>query len=222
MRSVTFEVEGSALEIRLFDGIDSTQKRLVEDLKTGRVEAPIAYFSTHQRAGIGSRGNSWIGEEGNFYLSFALKRKELPQDLPLTSASIYFSYILKEELQERGSKVWLKWPNDFYLEKKVGGCITQLVGDTLVCGIGLNVSRAPRDFAKLDVTLDPLLLARTYLRRVEEKISWKQIFSKYRIEFYKNSNYSVHHKGVKISMRGAELMDDGSIVIDGERIYSLR
>jgi BirA family biotin operon repressor/biotin-[acetyl-CoA-carboxylase] ligase len=210
------------LEIRLFEAIDSTQKQLIKDLKSGHVSAPIAYFSTHQTAGIGSRGNSWIGKKGNFYLSFALKRDELPQDLPLASASIYFSYILKEELQERGSRVWLKWPNDFYLEKKVGGCITQLMGDMLVCGIGLNVAEAPQDFAKLDIRLDPILLAGAYLRRVEEKISWKQIFSKYRIEFYKNCNYSVHYKGVKISMRGAELMDDGSVMIDGERIYSLR
>ena len=222
MRLVTFEVEGLALEIRFFKSIDSTQKALVEDLKSEKVAAPIAYFTTYQKAGIGSRGNSWIGKDGNFYLSFALHKTTLPADLPLASASIYFSYILKELLHEQGSQVWLKWPNDFYLEKKVGGCITQLVGDLLVCGIGLNVTDAPEEFAKLDITADPLALAKAYLARVEKSISWKQIFSKYRIEFYKNCNYTVHYKGKKILMDGAQLMDDGSIVIDGERIYSLR
>ncbi len=210
------------LEICFFESIDSTQKRLVDDLKSAKVQAPIAYFSEYQTNGIGSRGNSWIGKRGNFFLSFALSRQALPDDLPLASASIYFSYLLKELLGELGSKVWIKWPNDFYLQKKVGGCITQMVGETVVCGIGLNVVSAPQSFEKLDINVAPLTLASAYVKRVEKKVSWKQIFSKYRIEFYKNCNYSVHYKGKKIALDGAQLMDDGSIFIDGERIYSLR
>ena len=50
------------------------------------------------------------------FFSFAIKIDELPTDLKLESASIYFAYLLKETLYELGSCVWLKWPNDFYID----------------------------------------------------------------------------------------------------------
>ena len=223
MRSAISEEKGSRLEIHFFDRIDSTQKRLYEDLKTGRVQAPIAYFSTLQTEGIGSRGNRWIGKEGNFYLSFAVERSALVSDLPLASASIYFSFLLKELLANKGSKVWLKWPNDFYIEtKKVGGCITQYREGVLIVGIGLNLKEAPETFAVLDIEVDPRELVEAFLKQVECKISWKQIFSKYKIEFQKSQAFSVHGGKRRISLREARLAEDGAIVIKGERIYSLR
>lgn len=57
-------------------------------------------------------------KNGNLFFSFVLKRNDLPSDLQIQSASIYFSYILKEVLALEGSKIWLKWPNDFYIDNK--------------------------------------------------------------------------------------------------------
>ncbi len=132
-----------AVEILWLDEVDSTQRYLLDELKSKRLKAPICVGTTIQTHGRGSRGNSWIGEEGNFFVSFAIDRSFLPNDLKLESSSIYFAYILKEVLEDLGSKVWLKWPNDFYLgEKKLGGLITNLVGDSLVCGVGINLKNA--------------------------------------------------------------------------------
>ena len=55
-----------------------------------------------------------------------------------------------------------------------------------------------------------------------KKYTWKQIFSKYKLEFFQNFNYSFHHKGKLISLKEAQLLEDGSILLKGERIYSLR
>lgn len=211
------------MQIHYLESIDSTQKYLKELILEEKISLPFAVVADSQTDGIGSRGNSWKGIDNNLFLSFAIELKDLPKDLKLESASIYFSYILKETLAEQNSKVWLKWPNDFYMDNlKVGGMITNLVKDALVCGVGLNTAVAPEYFAKLDIALNRNKLLETYFANIKKKSSWKQVFSKYEIEFYKNQNFFTHDKNLKISLNDASLQSDGSIVINGERIYSRR
>ncbi len=211
------------MQILYLESVDSTQKYLKELIKENKISLPCAVVANSQTDGIGSRGNSWSGVKNNLFLSFAIPLKDLPKDLKLESASIYFSYILKETLEEFGSSVWLKWPNDFYInDKKVGGMITNLIKESLVCGVGINIAHAPSDFARLDVVLDRDELVENYFRNIEKKSLWKQVFSKYKIEFCKNENFYTHDKDLVISLRDASLESDGSIVINGERIYSLR
>ncbi len=211
------------MQILYLESVDSTQKYLKELIKEKKISLPYAVVANSHTDGTGSRGNSWSGVKNNLFLSFAIPLKDLPKDLKLESASIYFSYILKETLEEFGSSVWLKWPNDFYInDKKVGGMITNLIKESLVCGVGINIAHAPSDFARLDVVLDRDELVENYFRNIEKKSLWKQVFSKYKIEFCKNENFYTHDKDLVISLRDASLESDGSIVINGERIYSLR
>lgn len=211
------------MQIIYLDSVDSTQKYLKELIQEGKISLPCAVVADSQTEGIGSRGNSWSGVKGNLFLSFATSLNELPKDLKLESASIYFSYILKETLSEFNSALWLKWPNDFYIgDKKIGGMITNLVKDTIVCGVGLNIAEAPLGFGKLDVVVDRDELIERYFNNIKKMNSWKQVFSKYKIEFYKNQNFYTHNKNLIISLGDASLQSDGSIVINGERIYSLR
>ena len=176
-----------------------------------------------QTDGIGSRENTWVSKEGNLFLSFALELSDLPSDLKLESASIYFSYLLKETLASFGSKVFLKWPNDLYLEdKKIAGMITNIVGDILVCGVGLNIVDDAEMFASLDIRLSRNALLEKYFANIEKKILWKQVFSKYKLEFQTNQKVFTHINGVKRDLSQALLEDDGSLIINGERIYSLR
>ena len=207
------------MEIFFFKEISSTQKELIKALKEGKVTPPIAYFSTYQTQGVGSRGNSWIGQKGNFFLSVALSKKELPNDLPLASSSLYFTFLFRECLRE--PKVWLKWPNDLYLgSKKVGGALTNLVGEILVYGVGLNVVSAPQGFERVEVSTDKLL--ECFLKRIEQKPSWKQVFSKYKIEFDKHRSFYTNINGKKVAIDNAELAEDGALILNGERVYSLR
>jgi len=205
------------------ESVDSTQTYLINAIKSKKLHSPVAVYAKVQTAGLGSRGNVWITKEGNLYLSFAIEHSSLPSDLRLESSSIYFSYLLKEILTQLGSKVWLKWPNDFYIgDKKIGGVITNMFKSTLVCGIGLNVKNAPEDFEVLDIDVDIKTLVETFLGSLKLKHSWKQIFSKYALEFERNRAYFTHVNNSKIALDNAILEEDGSITCNGQRIYSLR
>ncbi len=161
--------------------------------------------------------------EGNLFFSFALGRSQLPKDLKLESSSIYFAFLLKQVLQEAGSKIWLKWPNDFYIgDRKIGGTITTLRDDALVCGIGLNLVRAPEGFGILDIKIERKPLLDIYFKSLEEFPEWKQIFRLYALEFDKSRHFETHNGTHKFSLKGARLCEDGAVECEGQRMYSLR
>ena len=211
------------MKIISLKSVDSTQKYLKELVLKKEIELPHAVCADIQTDGIGSRDNSWTGLEGNLFLSFAISLNKLPDDLKLESSSIYFAYLLKETLSELNSEVWLKWPNDFYIDDfKIGGMITNVVNSTLICGVGLNLVRAPENFTTLDIEISKEELLKKYFKNVEKKVLWKQVFSKYKLEFDKSKKYYTHNNNLKISLRDAILCGDGSIISNAERIYSLR
>jgi BirA family biotin operon repressor/biotin-[acetyl-CoA-carboxylase] ligase len=214
------------LEIFYFDELDSTHLFLVDLLKQRRVKPPLAIVANSQSAGIGSGDNSWKSFEGNLFLSFALYCDELPRDLPQTSYSIYFAYLLKELLAKQGSKIWLKWPNDLFIdEKKVGGVITKLINNSVaICSIGLNIKKAPQNFNILDIDIDKSRLLELYFLKLKEDHLWKNIFSKYEIEFHKSREFSYFDREIKkrVSLKDAVLNKDGSISIENREVYSLR
>ncbi len=212
--------------IHSLDAVDSTHLWLIEKLKSKRLAPPVAVTADRQLAGIGSRGNAWTGMEGNLFLSFGMHRSALVADLPQQSMSIYFSWLLKATLAEAGSKVWLKWPNDFYVgEKKAGGTITALVrGDIVVCSIGLNLQKAPEGFATIDIDIDKNALLASYFLKLKQDILWKDIFREYKVEFLQSTRYRYYDKTTqkKVLLKDAVLQDDGSILIENRRVYSLR
>ncbi len=206
-----------------FKSIDSTHKYLLNGVKNGKIATSTLVYADEQTNGVGSRGNSWIGEKGNLFLSFCVDLKHLPKDLPLQSISIYFAYILKEILASKGSKIWLKWPNDFYIEdKKIGGVITLKSGDKIICSIGLNIATAPRKYGKLDISVEIDELIKEFIKKIKKNFSWKKVFSKYKIEFQKAKKFYFHFDGRLLSLERSELNDDGSITIDGDKIFNCR
>jgi len=211
------------LEIISFDTLPSTQVYLTEAIKKHKLKAPICIIADSQTDGIGSRDNSWVGLQGSLFASFALLIDDLPCDLPLQSASVYFGKIMQEILAGSNQDIWLKWPNDIYInDSKIGGIITGVMNNTLVCGIGVNMGLNNADFATYDTNESPYLILEKFLELVEKKPSWKQILSNVRIEFFKNKNYFAHTFLGKKSLKDALLCDDGSLEIDGERVFSLR
>lgn len=211
------------MDIYWFESLDSTQSYLIEELKAARLSAPVCIGTQSQTSGKGSRGNNWVGEEGNLFISIAIERSMLPSDLKLESSSIYLAFLMKQLMNALGSTLWLKWPNDFYLgNKKVGGVITNLVGETLVCGIGMNLVSAPEDFEKIDIAIAPYDLTKAYSELFKNLPSWKQIFSNYRIEFENSREFFTHNNNEKVTLQRAVLLEDGSLMCDGQRIFSLR
>lgn len=211
------------MEIRYFDTLPSTQNYLVEKIENKSLQAPIAVITKEQNAGVGSRNNEWRGGEGNFFASIAIAIGDLPSDLPLASASVYFSFIMKKTLENMGEKVWLKWPNDFYLnDAKVGGTITKKIQNTLVCGIGINLKKSQNGYSSLQSELCPEDLLDMYLGSLCKFPKWKQVFSEYEIEFELSRKFSVHIENYEKSLVDAHLCGDGSLLIEGKRVYSLR
>jgi BirA family biotin operon repressor/biotin-[acetyl-CoA-carboxylase] ligase len=211
------------LEILSFDALASTQTYLLEQLEKKTLQAPIAVIATQQHSGVGSRDNSWSGGEGNFFASIAVDLEMLPDDLSLSSASIYFSFIMKQILLEFDENIWLKWPNDFYInDDKVGGTITQKINNILVCGIGINLKNRQNGYRALQCDITPEILLENYLVALEKFPKWKQVFSEYEVEFELSRKFSVHIENYQKSLTDASLCGDGSLIIGGKRVYSLR
>lgn len=211
------------MEILYLKSVDSTQKFLKSKVESAELRLPLCVVTAVQTSGIGSRGNSWIGKEGNIFFSFAVNKDELPEDLPLISSSIYFSYIFKELLAEMGSSSLIKWPNDFYVGgKKIGGTVTELVKDMLICGIGINIIAPSREFGSLDIKVSNKDVIETFLKKVKKYPSWKEIFSKFSVEFERTKVLNTHQNGRTVSLKKAKLQGDGSLIIEGERVLSLR
>ena len=211
------------MEIHFLESVDSTHTYLKDYIKTNGYKNPLCIATSLQTNGIGSRDNSWEGKKGNLFFSFVMKKENLPDDLLMQSYSIYFSYLLKELLKEKGSELWLKWPNDFYIDdKKIGGTITNLSGELVYCGIGLNLIPVENEYGYLDISIDSERFLKEYLSLVTKKVSWKKLFSKYLLEFELSRKFKATINNQKVSLENATLNEDGSISINKQKVFSLR
>ena len=211
------------MRIEFADSVPSTQKVLVEGLRNGEIRPPFALVAKEQTQGIGSRNNAWSGLEGNLFFSFCMSETTLPEDLKGESASIYFSVIMREALAARGSKIWLKWPNDFYVgDKKIGGTLTTKVSEIYVCGMGINLKNAPENAGILDIDVSPSAAVGEFCKRLQTAPFWAEVFKKFEGEFEKSREFITHFEGEEVALKNAKLLPDGSLDIGGRRVFSLR
>ncbi len=211
------------MQIDFIENLPSTHKSLCEWVKSNKVAPPYLLYVDEQTRGIGSRNNTWLGEKGNLYMSFCVHKNSLPNDLPAVSVCIYFAYLMKEVLEDLGSLTWLKWPNDFFLdEKKIGGAMSAKIGDVYVVSFGINLLFSPDKFGVLDVKIGNEALVKKFVEKLKKNLSWKKVFSKFRVEFQKNKDFTFHHNGQVRCLGEAVLCEDGSLKIDKEKVYNLR
>lgn len=210
-------MKSEKLSIIYLEKIDSTQKCLIEKIKNNELKPPVCIWTELQTDGIGSRNNKWIGKKGNLFFSFALDKNEF-SDVPLQSLSIYFGWVFKKTLNELGSSVVMKWPNDIYLINskplKIGGLITNLTKNTIICGIGLNTKFSPGDeFGSLDINIKNDKILKRFFYNLQKNYKWGLIIKEFEKEFEKyKSVFSINGK----------LQEDGSLKINEKRIYSKR
>ncbi len=205
-------------EKRVFDSLPSTQTYLLEKLKNDALKAPVLVLAKNQSAGIGSRGNIWEGVESALTFSLALNASNLPKDLPMQANALYLGFLFKEVLEELGSQTWLKWPNDLYLGgQKIGGVLVNVYKDMRVCGIGVN--RVSTKWACLDIGASDDWIIEGFLKKIEENLFWGEVLSKYALEFHRSNSFSFHNDwGEAVSLKDAELLEDGRVCIKG-KIY---
>ncbi len=204
---------------RVFESLPSTQTYLLEKLKNDELKAPILVVAKNQSAAIGSRGNVWESVKSALTFSLALNASDLPKDLPMQANALYLGFLFKEVLKELGSQTWLKWPNDLYLgDQKIGGVLVNVYKNMRVCGIGVN--RVSKKWACLDIGASDDLIVEGFLKKIEENLFWGEVLSKYALEFHRNDSFSFHNDwGELVSLKGAQLLEDGRILIE-DKIYN--
>ncbi len=205
-------------EKRVFESLPSTQTYLLEKLKSNELKTPVLIVAKNQSAGIGSRGNIWEGVESALTFSLALNASDLPKDLPMQANALYLGFLFKEVLKELGSQTWLKWPNDLYLGgQKIGGVLVNIYKGMRVCGIGVN--RVSDKWACLDIGISDDWIIEGFLKKIEENLFWGEVLSKYALEFHRSNSFNFHNdRGEAVSLKDAELLEDGRICIKG-KIY---
>jgi len=87
-----------------------------------------------QTAGMGRHGRKWISQAGaGLYVSMILVAKPVPVIM------LALGLATREAIAGGAD---LRWPNDVLLNgKKCAGVLAQLEGDTIIAGIGINVSQ---------------------------------------------------------------------------------
>lgn len=120
------------------DVVDSTQT-----LARGR-RPWCAVVAREQRGGRGQRERSFVSDRGGLYLSAVLPYAGDP--LRSRGFALAVGWAVREALLAVGvSGLRLRWPNDLMIDtRKAGGILVEQAGpDTLVVGIGLNVTNQP-------------------------------------------------------------------------------
>ncbi|WP_104707534.1 biotin--[acetyl-CoA-carboxylase] ligase [Helicobacter ailurogastricus] len=206
------------MQVLEFASLPSTQIYLVEQIKNARLKPPICVWAKAQSAGVGSRGQVWESVDEALTFSFALL---MDRNTPQQSFSLYFGYLFKQALHALGQKeVWLKWPNDLYVkEAKVGGVMSQIHKDIVICGIGLNI-RA-HQHAALSVCAKEVL--QTFLAQVQNAPTWADVFQNYTRDFERThtKQFFKHPSGL-IPLSCAKMRPDGGLEIAGQVYYSNR
>ncbi len=141
-------------DIRRFPSIDSTNRYLLDEARTG-APAGIVATADHQTAGRGRLGRRWLAPPGaNLLLSVLLRPPLDPGDRHLAAAALALAALdavgTLLPTPDHGRLVGIKWPNDLVAGdgRKVAGVLAE--GDLsgappglpapVVVGIGINVN----------------------------------------------------------------------------------
>ena len=137
--------------IDYYDEVDSTMFAAAAIEQAGSVVVAGA-----QSAGQGRHGHSWHSEAGaGLYFTMVL-RPRLPLDL-LPVVTLALGLAVQEAVaQICGAQPDLRWPNDLLFgDRKFCGILTQLEGNRVLAGIGINVNHPffPDDLAPIATSL---------------------------------------------------------------------
>ncbi|MDP1794910.1 MAG: biotin--[acetyl-CoA-carboxylase] ligase [Acidimicrobiales bacterium] len=128
-----------AWDIQRFPIIDSTNTWVLEQARNGAAEGLVA-VADEQTAGRGRLGRTWIAPpRSSLLMSVLLRPTGLPMDrLHLATAAVAMAGA--DALSAvAGVNPDLKWPNDLLVgTRKLAGVLTEVEGDAVVVGIGIN------------------------------------------------------------------------------------
>jgi BirA family biotin operon repressor/biotin-[acetyl-CoA-carboxylase] ligase len=146
LRSRAVRPGGLWREIEVVESTGSTNADLLARALRGEPEGTVL-AAEEQRAGRGRMGRTWTSPpRAALTFSLLLKPAVPPARrgwLPLLTGVAVAAAVTKATGVETG----LKWPNDLLAaDAKLAGILAEAAGDTVVVGIGLNVSTEPAEF----------------------------------------------------------------------------
>lgn len=133
----------------VFGSIDSTNAEAARRA-ANRDYGPIWLRASHQSAGRGRRGRSWLSAPGNLFLTYLGTTSRPPAQIALLgfAAGLALTEVFAERLE--AGRVRLKWPNDLLLDgKKAAGILLESGvanggGHWFALGIGVNLAAVPQ------------------------------------------------------------------------------
>ena len=146
-----------SLEIIILESIDSTNNEAKKNLtyKLNKKEF-IAILAEKQTSGRGRGKNKWVSPKGkNIYLSLGFNSTLKLMELEALSLSV--AVVISKKLNElTNKKIYIKWPNDLFIEeKKVGGILIESISQKnktikVVIGVGINISMSKTEGEEID------------------------------------------------------------------------
>ncbi len=109
---------------------------------------PLWVTAARQTSGRGRRGNAWVSEPGNLYVTLLLVDVAPPQragELSFVAALAVYDAVMALA-PTLASRLAVKWPNDLLLDgEKVAGILIEAEGAAAVAGIGVNCAHHPAE-----------------------------------------------------------------------------
>ena len=208
-------------DVRWFAELDSTN-RLAADLASAGAPDGVVVGADHQTAGRGRRGRTWDSRPGASLLVSVILR---PAPALVTLAAGVAAAEACEAVA--GVVVGLKWPNDLLLDgAKLGGILSERVGDAAVVGLGVNLAWAPAGAAclgprrplsgKLGAAADRDRLLDAYLAALDAS---GDVLARYRDRCATlGRRVRVKVPGATIEGIATDVDDDGRLLVDGRAI----
>jgi len=136
---------------------ESTHKYVRENIASLREWAVVT--AEHQTGGRGRHGRAWVAPKGkNLCFNVVLSTENLKPEFYAPTTQIAAITIAKM-LSEKGIDANVKWPNDILVNKhKICGIISELLGENISIGVGINVNTEKSDFAGLDRLATSMLI----------------------------------------------------------------
>lgn len=209
------------------------------DLALGGEPEGGVVFAESQTRGRGRMGRSWFSpRRKGLWFSVVLRPYLQPSYAAMITIASSIA-VAKAIRRPTGLSVWIKWPNDIYIDgRKVGGILTEMSTelDTIkfvILGIGINVNCEAEDFpgelrdragsikcSRVDLVKDILASLELYYNMLNDK-RWDTIIGEWkdlslvlgkRIKLVQG-NKQYEGQALGIDQRGALILrqDDGFI-----------
>lgn len=215
---------GAQITIQAEETVDSTNLRLKEWSRQGRIRAPYLLCAGCQTAGRGRLGRAFVSPpDTGLYMSLLSGAQGDPGRITVLAAVAVCRAI--EETTPLKPKI--KWVNDLFVRgKKVCGILAEKVDAGVIIGIGVNVRTPPGGFppeagvaGALDADVSRSRLAGRiagYLLRGLAHLRDPAILDAYRQRMpLIGREISYARQGQTKNARVTGVSDDGGLMIDG-------